>query len=79
MPSLGTASSSDEEVDAFYDFWREFETTRTFSHAAPHLLDDAESREEKRWMERENQKVQRKLVKKELVRIQKLVDLAQSL
>ncbi|KAK1938656.1 myb-like DNA-binding/DnaJ domain containing protein [Babesia divergens] len=78
VPSLGTASSSDEEVDAFYDFWREFETTRTFSHAAPHLLDDAESREEKRWMERENQKVQRKLVKKELVRIQKLVDLAQS-
>ncbi|KAK1442604.1 DnaJ subfamily C member protein 2 [Babesia gibsoni] len=78
VPSLGTANSSDQEVDAFYDFWRGFETTRTFSHAAPHLLDDAESREEKRWMERENQKVQKKLVKKELVRIQKLVDLAQA-
>lgn len=78
VPSLGNADATDEEVDAFYDFWRGFETTRTFSHAAPHLLDDAESREEKRWMERENQKVQKKLVKKELIRIQKLVDLAQS-
>ncbi|GIX64703.1 DnaJ domain-containing protein [Babesia caballi] len=78
VPSLGGESSSDDDVDAFYDFWSNFETTRTFSHAAPHLLDDAESREEKRWMERENLKVQRKLVKKELLRIQKLVDLAQA-
>ncbi|GFE54499.1 DNA-binding chaperone [Babesia ovis] len=78
VPSLGLETSSDDDVDAFYEFWRNFETTRTFSHAAPHLLDDAESREEKRWMERENLKVQRKHIKKELVRIQKLVDLAQA-
>ncbi|GBE61769.1 domain-containing protein [Babesia ovata] len=78
VPSIGAPDATDDEVDAFYDFWRNFETTRTFSHAAPHLLDDAESREEKRWMERENLKVQKKLVKKEMVRIQKLVDLAQA-
>ncbi|CDR95017.1 myb-like DNA-binding/DnaJ domain containing protein, putative [Babesia bigemina] len=78
VPAIGAQDATDDEVDAFYDFWRNFETTRTFSHAAPHLLDDAESREEKRWMERENLKVQKKLVKKEMVRIQKLVDLAQA-
>ncbi|UKJ89670.1 DNA-binding chaperone [Theileria orientalis] len=77
VPLLGSNDCDDKYVEEFYEFWRSFETLRTFSHAAPHLLEDAESREEKRWMERENLKVQKKLVKKEQLRIQKLVDLSQ--
>ncbi|AFZ81505.1 DNA-binding chaperone, putative [Theileria equi strain WA] len=78
VPQLGIMDTPDEQIDEFYEFWRSFETERTFSHAAPYLLEEAECREEKRWMERENLKVQRKLVKKELIRIQKLVDLAEA-
>ncbi|XP_953068.1 DNA-binding chaperone, putative [Theileria annulata] len=77
VPLLGTNESDDDYVEEFYEFWRCFETLRTFSHAAPHLLEDAESREEKRWMERENLKVQKKLIKKEQLRIQKLIDITQ--
>ncbi|ORM41443.1 putative RNA-binding protein 19 [Babesia sp. Xinjiang] len=75
--TIPTREEAKAAKDFFLLFMPIFELNA--SHAAPHLLDDAESREEKRWMERENLKVQRKLVKKELLRIQKLVDLAQAL
>lgn len=50
-------SSSLWHVFRFYDFWERFESWRDFSlKAAEHNLDEAESREEKRWMMKENEK-----------------------
>lgn len=50
-------SSSLWLVFRFYDFWERFESWRDFSlKAAEHNLDEAESREEKRWMMKENEK-----------------------
>ena len=41
----------------FYDYWTRFESWRDFSlKAAEHNLEEAGSREEKRWMQKENDK-----------------------
>jgi hypothetical protein len=44
-------------VRRFYDYWDRFESWRDFSlKAAEYNLEEAESREEKRWMTKENEK-----------------------
>merc|ERR1711994_456386 len=60
--------------DKFYDFWFSFKSWRDFSHLDEHKLDDAGSRDEKRWMERQNQKLRAAKKKEETARIRKLVE-----
>lgn len=79
VPSLGTLNTSIEEVHKFYQFWRHFDTIREFSIHNEYDLIDAECREERRWMERENMKICRKYIKEDKLRISKLVELAFSL
>jgi DnaJ homolog subfamily C member 2 len=76
---LGTLNTSIEEVHKFYQFWRHFDTIREFSIHNEYDLIDAECREERRWMERENMKICRKYIKEDKLRISKLVELAFSL
>lgn len=41
----------------FYDYWERFDSWRDFTlKAAEHNLEEADSREEKRWMMKENDK-----------------------
>ncbi|KAJ4767192.1 DnaJ subfamily C member 2 [Rhynchospora pubera] len=74
IPSLGDDSSSIAEVDKFYDFWYTFKSWREFPHADEYDLEQAESREHKRWMERQNAKLQEKARKVEYARVRTLVD-----
>ncbi|KAL2629936.1 hypothetical protein R1flu_014622 [Riccia fluitans] len=74
VPSLGEDESSMEDVDKFYDFWWSFKSWREFPHADEFDLEQAESREHKRWMERQNGKLREKAKKEENSRIRTLIE-----
>ncbi|PHJ22142.1 hypothetical protein CSUI_003998 [Cystoisospora suis] len=79
VPTLGDEETPMEKVRGFYDFWFEFQSWRDFGVHDEYDLNDAECREERRWMERENQKIRKKHIKAERARIQKLVETAYAL
>lgn len=74
VPSLGDDSMSIKEVDGFYNFWYTFKSWREFPHADEFDIEQAESRDHKRWMERQNAKLSEKARKEETVRVRSLVD-----
>uniref|UniRef100_A0A7N0T6N3 Uncharacterized protein n=1 Tax=Kalanchoe fedtschenkoi TaxID=63787 RepID=A0A7N0T6N3_KALFE len=74
VPSLGDDDAPLKEVDDFYNFWYGFKSWREFPHADEYDLEQAESRDHKRWMERQNAKLSEKARKEEYVRIRSLVD-----
>lgn len=74
IPSLGDEKTPLKEVDSFYDFWYSFKSWREFPHADEFDLEQAESREHKRWMERQNAKLREKARKEENTRVRTLVD-----
>merc|ERR1711965_438237 len=67
-----------EEVYAFYRYWVGFESWRDFTGKdAEYKPDDAQSREEKRYMQKENEKKAKKFKSQEMERLINLVNLAQ--
>ncbi|KAB2026369.1 hypothetical protein ES319_D06G214200v1 [Gossypium barbadense] len=74
IPSLGDDSTSLKDVDNFYNFWYSFKSWREFPHADEYDLEQSESRDHKRWMERQNAKLSEKARKEEYARIRALVD-----
>ncbi|KAG8490255.1 hypothetical protein CXB51_015422 [Gossypium anomalum] len=74
IPSLGDDSTSLKDVDNFYNFWYSFKSWREFPHADENDLEQAESRDHKRWMERQNAKLSEKAREEEYARIRALVD-----
>ncbi|PFH34549.1 DnaJ domain-containing protein [Besnoitia besnoiti] len=79
VPSLGDPDTPMNRVKNFYDFWFDFQSWRDFGVHDEYDLNDAECREERRWMERENLKIRKKHAKAERARIQKLVETAYSI
>ncbi|KNA10779.1 hypothetical protein SOVF_141200 [Spinacia oleracea] len=73
-PSLGDDNSSFEEVEKFYNFWYSYKSWREFPHEDEFDLEQAESRDHKRWMERQNAKLSEKARKEEYTRVRSLVD-----
>jgi len=55
-PKLGDMNTPYEKVNKFYEFWWNFKSWREFAGEDEHDLDQAESRDERRWMERQNEK-----------------------
>ncbi|EAL68262.1 myb domain-containing protein [Dictyostelium discoideum AX4] len=76
VPKLGDMDTPYDKVVKFYNFWWSFKSWRDFTFEDDHDLDNADSREEKRWMERENEKKRVKQRKIEAARIQDLANLA---
>lgn len=76
VPELGEDSTSIDVVNKFYDFWYSFKSWRDFSFDLEYDTDQAECREEKRWMERQNSKHVKSRKLEENARIRRLVDLA---
>ena len=66
-PSLGDADTPIEQVHGFYEYWIKFESWRDFGlQAARELetqdqIDNAESRNEKRWYQKEIDRAAKKL------------------
>eukprot|EP00850_Spirogloea_muscicola_P014195 SM000100S09422 [mRNA] locus=s100:220116:225364:- [translate_table: standard] len=71
---LGDIDTSIAEVDRFYDFWWTFKSWREFPDDDEYDLESAESREHKRWMERQNSKLREKAKKEEYARLRTLVE-----
>lgn len=74
IPTLGDEKTPLKEVDNFYNFWYSFKSWREFPHADEFDLEQAESRDHKRWMERQNAKLSERARKDEYTRIRCLVD-----
>merc|ERR1712217_706467 len=79
VPDLGDEKTDMNKVHKFYDFWFSFETWRDFSVHDEYNLEDAEFREEKRWMERQNARIRKNYEKDERKRILRLVEIAERL
>jgi DnaJ family protein C protein 2 len=76
-PSFGDENSPIDEVNRFYSYWVKFESWRDFTNVdCEYRPDEATSREEKRWMIKENAAKARKLKRKEIARVNDLVMLA---
>jgi hypothetical protein len=79
VPKLGDENTPYEDVLKFYSFWYNFKSWRDFSYLDEYDPSEAETREEKRWMERRNARLQAKRKREEMQRITKLVDTAYKL
>eukprot|EP00052_Salpingoeca_macrocollata_P006557 m.54360 g.54360 ORF g.54360 m.54360 type:complete len:781 (+) comp15507_c0_seq1:506-2848(+) len=77
-PLLGDANSTKEEVMEMYDFWYSTPTWREFGFFDEEDVNQAECREEKRWMERRNKAARKKKKKAENARMILLVDNARA-
>jgi len=73
-PKVGNDNTSREDLEKFYDFWHKFQSWRDFSYLGEFDVEMADNREEKRWMQKQNQGIARKKKKEELARIRKLVN-----
>lgn len=81
-PTLGDADSPIDKVHDFYDYWTHFESWRDFTLQASRELEteehleNAESRYEKRWYQKEIDRHAKKLKQQEIARITTLVERA---
>ena len=76
VPSLGEDDYDIQTVDGFYNFWFEFKSWRDFSQNDEYDVEDAESRDERRWMEQQNSKERKRLMKEHLSTVRKLTQQA---
>ena len=78
VPELGNKDTLYTQVQDFYQFWFGFSSWREFSYLDDEEFDPekGESREEKRWLARQNKHGRAQLKKNEIQRIIKLVELA---
>ncbi|KAI9140199.1 hypothetical protein BKA69DRAFT_1125928 [Paraphysoderma sedebokerense] len=76
VPSLGTPDSTREEVEAFYDFWYNFDSWRTFEYLDKEDVDGADSRDDKRYLDKKNKAERARRKKEDNARLRKIVDLA---
>ena len=78
VPELGDKDTPYTQVQDFYRFWFGFSSWREFSYLDDEEFDPekGESREEKRWLAKQNKHGRAQLKKNEIQRIIKLVELA---
>ncbi len=77
VPMLGDENTPIQEVIDFYQFWGSFESWRNFKNADEHKIDDADGRDEKRWMEQQNKNIRASKKKEEYRRLRRLFELTQ--
>ncbi|XP_071816692.1 dnaJ homolog subfamily C member 2-like isoform X4 [Apostichopus japonicus] len=74
VPKLGDEKSTWEDVDRFYEFWYAFDSWREYSYLDEEEKEKGESREERKWIEKQNKVARQKRKKEEVIRIRTLVD-----
>ncbi|EDQ87643.1 uncharacterized protein MONBRDRAFT_33201 [Monosiga brevicollis MX1] len=78
VPQLGSPDTKFEDVEHFYHFWYHQKTWREFGYDDDEDPSKADSREERRWMEKQLRARRKKRKKEENARMLKLVDHAYS-
>ena len=79
MPFPESLDAADDVVDGFYSFWFSFKSWREFPHPDEEDVEQAESRYERRWIEKHNAKLREEGRKAEVRRMNEFVDLAHRL
>ena len=75
MPLLGDMETTEDEVEAIYATWYDAESWREFGYFDKENADNANSRDEKRYLEQKNKAERKRLNKEEKSRMIKLIDL----
>lgn len=81
LPSLGDETTTIKNIERFYDSWLHFHSWRDFSHECRDELeniDEGMCREEKRFYQRENDRVLNQMRRQEQKRVRTLVDRART-
>ena len=73
-PPLGDMDISHDDLSAFYDFWYKTNSWRTFGYWDKEETDNAGSREEKRYLEKQNKAERKRMQKEEGSRMMQLID-----
>ncbi|VDO01417.1 unnamed protein product [Rodentolepis nana] len=79
VPFLGHRQSPMEQVNRFYDFWENYDTTKDFSFLDEEDLEKAEDRDHRRYLDRLNKAERQKRRNEELKKVHQIIDLARSL
>lgn len=74
VPSFGDAASSRDHVEAFYNFWYNFDSWRSFEYLDEDVPDDNENRDQKRHVERKNASARKKKKAEDNARLRRLLD-----
>lgn len=74
VPLLGDDSTPVEEVEAVYHFWYETKSWREFGYDNEEDPNQADSRDERRYLEKKNKAANKKKKKQEGARMLKLID-----
>jgi DnaJ homolog subfamily C member 2 len=76
VPKLGKMDDDEETVTNFYNFWFGFESWRDFSAEGEKDTSNAEQRDERRYLEKQNRAAVAKMKKAEIARVADLVSRA---
>jgi DnaJ homolog subfamily C member 2 len=74
VPPFGDEKSTKEDVEAFYNFWYNFDSWRSFEYLDEDVPDDNENRDQKRHMERKNANARKKKKAEDNARLRKVVE-----
>lgn len=74
VPSLGDASTPKEDVEAFYDFFYNIDSWRTFEWLDKEGAEGSDNRDDKRYQEKKNRAQRAQLKKEDNARLRTLVD-----
>ncbi|RHZ45569.1 hypothetical protein Glove_669g3 [Diversispora epigaea] len=79
VPMLGDINAPKSEVEAFYDFWYNFDSWRSFEYLDKEDADGTDNRDDKRYLERKNKTERAKHKKEDTQRLRKIIDQSLSL
>ncbi|TFK20622.1 DnaJ-domain-containing protein [Coprinopsis marcescibilis] len=79
VPGLGGVDASKQEVEAFYDFWYNFDSWRSFEWLDKEVNEGSDSRDDKRYTEKKNKTERARRKKEDTTKLRGLVDLALSI
>jgi len=74
VPGFGDGSSTQQEVEHFYNFWYNFDSWRSFEYQDEDVPDDNENRDQKRHMERKNASARKKKKAEDNARLRSMLD-----
>ncbi|KAI0357924.1 DnaJ-domain-containing protein [Trametes cingulata] len=78
VPMLGSYDDPKEVVEAFYDFWYNFDSWRSFEYLDKEVNEGSDNRDDKRYTEKKNKAERARRKKEDTARLRGIVDTALS-